>query len=116
MRNLTAGMLWVALITGGAAFTNAGAQSRSHSDAAAEREAVRFERTKDAAGRRQINIEASRRPQASAAGKAAAEGNSSVGAAVNFERAKDAAAARQARLEARRSGEYSTAANHNNSR
>jgi hypothetical protein len=65
----------------------AAAIAQTKSDAAAVREAIRFERAKDAAAKRQL-------PRA-----AAVKTKESVADAVAFERAKDAAAARQARLE-----------------
>jgi hypothetical protein len=65
----------------------AAATAQTNTDAAAVREAIRFERAKDAAARRHLSR---------AAGVKAKE---SVADAVAFERAKDAAAARQARLE-----------------
>ena len=63
------------------------ATAQTKSDAAAVREAIRFERAKDAAAKRHL-----RRPPA-------AKPEESVADAVAFERAKDAAAARQARRE-----------------
>lgn len=65
----------------------AAATAQTKSDAAAVREAIRFERAKDAAAKRHVG----RAP--------AVHTKESVADAVAFERAKDAAAARQARLE-----------------
>jgi hypothetical protein len=73
------------------------AAAQSKSDAAAVREAIRFERAKDAAAKRQVR----RAPTPKA--------KESVADAVAFERAKDAAAARQARLDAQSSADRSVA-------
>jgi len=109
--------------------SNAMAQSKSE-DAAAVREAIRFERAKDAAGRRQLRGGAQHPGQASqtngSADRMAAEtpgenqaeskaaSPRSDGAAVNeairFERFKGDAAARQMRLDARQAGTSSPAA------
>ena len=75
----------------------AAAMAQSKSDDAAVREAIRFERAKDAAAKRQVR----RAP--------AAKAKESVADAVAFERAKDAAAARQARLDAQSSADRSVA-------
>jgi hypothetical protein len=73
------------------------AQSKSE-DAAAVREAIRFERAKDAAAKRQV----SRAP-------VTPKTKESVADAIAFERAKDAAAARQARMDAQSSADRSVA-------
>jgi hypothetical protein len=97
----------------------------SKSDGAAVREAARYERAKDAAGRRQAGIEVSHPGQASHVGQTSEANRSAdrldgetpaentpgskvrvgdagtVGEAVRFEKFKDVAAARQTRLDAR---------------
>jgi hypothetical protein len=75
----------------------AAATAQSQSDAAEVREAIRFERAKDAAAKREVR----RAP--------AAKTRESVADAVAFERAKDAAAARQARVDAQSSADRSVA-------
>jgi hypothetical protein len=105
------------------------AQSKSQ-DAAAVREAIRFERAKDAADRRQLRAGASHPGQASqatgSADRLAAEtpdentaerkvaaprsDGAAVGEAIRFERFKDGAAARQMRLDARQAGTSSPVA------
>lgn len=114
-------VLKVTILLGCAAGTTlvyAGGQAPQKSqDAQGVREAIRFERAKDAADARQARIEAGR-TQKSAAPTAAAStsadnerdrmmtsedrvGDEGVQEAIRFERAKDAADARQARIEAR---------------
>ena len=73
------------------------ATAQPKSDDAAVREAIRFERAKDAAATRQVR----RAP--------AVKAKESVADAVAFERAKDAAAARQARMDAQSSADRSVA-------
>jgi hypothetical protein len=73
------------------------ATAQSKSDGAAVREAIRFERAKDAAAKRQ-------------AGRSLeAKAKESLADAVAFERAKDAASSRQARLDAQSSADRSVA-------
>jgi hypothetical protein len=115
------------LTAAGVALTTPGvtAQSRSgaKSEAAAAREAVRFEKTKDAAARRQLSREPSYPGRASEANRSQADRwtadrvngentgqiqreprrSDTVNDSVRFERNKDAAAARQMRLDARQS-------------
>jgi threonine synthase len=78
----------------------AAATAQSRSDAAAIREAVRFERAKAAAAQRQLGKESTHPAQP-------AKTQESVADAVAFERAKDAAAARQVRLDAHSSADRS---------
>jgi len=75
----------------------AAATAQTKSDAATVRQAIRFERAKDAAAQRQVR----RAP--------AAKTEESLADAVAFERRKDAAAARQARLDAQSSADRSVA-------
>ena len=80
----------------------AAATAQTKSDAAEVRQAIRFERAKDAAAQRQLGKESTRPTQP-------AKTQESVADAVAFERAKDAAAARQARLDAQSSADRSVA-------
>ncbi|HXB68978.1 MAG TPA: hypothetical protein VNY05_12075 [Candidatus Acidoferrales bacterium] len=98
----------------------------SKSEAAAVRDAVQFERAKDAAARRQLGIEAhpgqASEANRSEADRSTAEGltaepqaksksqspqNETLGQSIRFEKLKDAAAARQMRLDARQAGKSS---------
>jgi hypothetical protein len=114
-------VLKVTILLGCSAATTlvyAGGQAPSKSqDGDGVREAIRFERAKDAADARQVRIEAGRTeksavPTAAASTSADNErdrmmtsedrvGDEGVQEAIRFERAKDAADARQARIEAR---------------
>ena len=70
MRSLITVTILFALAAGGTALAYSDANPRAKSeDAAAMREAIRFERAKDAADRKQLRIEASRLRQAPAAGE-----------------------------------------------
>ena len=81
---------------------SAAATAQTKSDAAAVREAIRFERAKHAAAQRQSGKESSRPHEPP-------KKQESVADAVAFERAKDAAAARQARRESQSSADRSVA-------
>ena len=114
------------LAAAGVALAASDVNPQSKSEAAAVREAVRFERAKDAADRRQLGIEASHPGQASEANHSGAdrwtadrltdgtEANKSesprsetVGESIRFEKFKSAAAARQMQLDARQARESS---------
>ena len=106
----------------------------SKSDAAAMREAIRFERAKDTADRRQLRLEAAHpsvpvpaqaseassggadrmtadrlaaEPQAKGNVKTSKSDSAAIAEAIRFERYKDAAAARQMRRDTRQTGEAS---------
>jgi hypothetical protein len=94
----------------------AGAPQEQASDADGVRQAVRFERSKDAAAARQARQEPTQEQTKSAqtmeakselgtATGAAVPDDGGVQAAIRFERAKQAADAQQARVEATHSGE-----------
>ena len=124
MKNRFQVTIMLGLAAAGVALAAADVNPQSKSDAAVVREAVRFERAKDAAGRRQLGIEARHGGQASDANRSEADrwtadrlaaepqavGNSqssrseTVGESIRFERFKSAAAARQMQLDARQAG------------
>jgi hypothetical protein len=96
------------------------AQSATQTDTQSVREAIRFEKAKDAAAARQARMEERQPSVPSEAGVAAERESASVPGvrvtdsgekeAVRFERSKEAAAARQAKIEARQTGSTSGAA------
>ena len=119
--------IMLGLAAAGVALAQSDANPPSKPDGAAMREASRYERAKDAAGRRQAGIEVSHPGQSSHVGQTSEANRSAdrldgeipagntpgskvrvprgdagtVGEAVRFEKFKDAAAARQTRLDAR---------------
>lgn len=120
-------MIVLGLAAAGLALAASDVNPPSKSEAAGVREAARYEKAKDAAGRRQAGIEASHPGQSSNPGQASEADRSAdrstdetpagnapkskvgapqgdagtVGEAVRFEKFKDAAAARQIQLDAR---------------
>jgi hypothetical protein len=132
---LVAGAMTIAVLnTGGRALAASDDKPQSKSEAAAVREAIRFERAKDAADRRQLRMEAAHpsvpvpaqaseangggadrwnadrlaaEPQAKGNVKTSKSDAVAMAEAIRFERYKDAAAARQMHRDTRQAGEAS---------
>jgi hypothetical protein len=131
------GLVVGALTIGGLALAASDDKPQSKSEAAAMREAIRFERAKDAADRRQLRMEAAHpsvpvpaqaseansggadrmtadrlaaEPQAKGNVKTSKSDAAAMAEAIRFERYKDAAAARQMQRDAHQTGEASRSA------
>jgi hypothetical protein len=103
MKRLLKVTVLLGLVTGAAGLALAG-QARDP-DAASVREAVRYERAKEAAAARQAQRQSGRAETAVAATEGNGRGDGGVQEAVRFEHFKEAAAARQAKRDARQGGD-----------